>query len=129
MKSSQKVRFNLFCKTGFFSSTFLLFIALLILCCGNNSGQVFVKYRDTPIDLNNGKFEKIDTSKSSFVKGAWYNSEQKYFVIKLNDTYYHYCRMPVDDWKSFKQAESFGKHYNQFIRGNFDCRLGGVPAD
>jgi len=49
-------------------------------------------------------------------------------VIGLRGTYYHYCRMPKDAWNSFREADSFGRHYNGFIRGNFDCRLGGVPA-
>ncbi len=88
---------------------------------------VWVKYRATPVDLANPRFEYLDTSRSSFVTGAWYDKSNSYMVIGLGGTYYHYCRMPRSAWESFRSADSFGRHYNAFIKGRFDCRLGGVP--
>ena len=90
---------------------------------------VSVKYRQTPVDVAHPRFEYLDTSRSSFVTGAWYDSANSYMVIGLRGTHYHYCRMPMNAWTAFRRADSFGKHYNAFIKaGNYDCRLGGVPA-
>jgi hypothetical protein len=89
---------------------------------------VWVKYRQTPVDLADRRFEYLDTSRSSFITGAWYDGSNSYMVIGLRGTYYHYCRMPRSAWSSFRAADSFGRHYNAFIKGNFDCRLGGVPV-
>ena len=89
---------------------------------------VWVKYRQTTVDLADSRFEYLDTSKSSFVTGAWYDRINSYMVIGLRGTYYHYCRMPKNAWDSFRSADSFGRHYNAVIKGNYDCRLGGVPA-
>ena len=88
---------------------------------------VRVKYRATPVDVADPRFEDLDTSRSSFVTGAWYDESNSYMVIGLKGTYYHYCRMPLNAWDSFRLAVSFGRHYNRFIKGRFDCRLGGVP--
>jgi hypothetical protein len=89
---------------------------------------VWVKYRQTPVNVADPRFEYLDTSRSSFITGAWYDGSNSYMVIGLRGTYYHYCRMPRNAWDSFRSADSFGKHYNAFIKGNFDCRLRGVPA-
>ena len=89
---------------------------------------VWVKYRQTPVDLADRRFEYLDTSRSSFITGAWYDGSNSYMVIGLRGTYYHYCRMPRNAWNSFSAADSFGRHYNAFIKGNFDCRPGGVPV-
>jgi hypothetical protein len=59
---------------------------------------VWVKYRQTPVDLADRRFEYLDTSRSSFITGAWYDGSNSYMVIGLRGTYY------------------------------FDCRLGGVPV-
>jgi hypothetical protein len=89
---------------------------------------VWVKYRQTPVDLADPRFQYLDTSRSSFVTGAWFDGSNSYLVIGLRGTYYHYCRMPRNAWTSFRAADSFGRYYNTFIKGNFDCRLGGVPV-
>src|SRR5688572_10633678 len=67
---------------------------------------VSVKYRETPVNLS--AFEFLDTSKSSFVTGAWYDRQNSYMVIGLRGTYYHYCRMPPAAWTSLKAADSHG---------------------
>jgi hypothetical protein len=89
---------------------------------------VWVKYRQTPVNVTDSRFEYLDTSRSSFITGAWYDGSNSYMVIGLRGTYYHYCGMPRNEWNAFRAADSFGRHYNAFIKGNFDCRLGGVPV-
>jgi len=88
---------------------------------------ISVKYRDDPVNLNSGDFEYFPTS-SSFVNGLWYDQSNQYMIILLNSTYYHYCDLPLAEWRSFKSAESYGTHYNQRIKGNYDCRYGHVPS-
>ncbi len=94
-----------------------------------NRSQYFVrvKYRQTPVNVASPRFEYLDTSRSSFITGAWYDKGNAYMVIGLRGTHYHYCWMPKDVWDSFRTADSFGRHYNAFIKGRYDCRLGGVP--
>jgi len=88
---------------------------------------VNIKYRDDPVDIANERFEALDTSKSSVVRGAWYDVDNNYMVINLNGTYYHYCGMPIIAWTSLKSADSFGSHYNKYIKGSYDCRNNYVP--
>jgi hypothetical protein len=86
---------------------------------------VFVKYRGA---VNLKTFDCIGTS-SSLVHQVCYRNKVQYLVVLLNQTYYHYCRIPppvVDEWL---KADSKGKFYLTNIKGNFDCRLGGIPKD
>lgn len=91
------------------------------------SNFVSIKYRSDAVDIASPQFEELDTSRSSFVRGAWYDSDKQYMIIKLSGTYYHYCGMPQSMWREFKNASSFGKKYNASIKENYDCRLGVVP--
>ena len=89
---------------------------------------VKVKYRKTPVDLGHPRFAFKDTSKSSYVRGAWYDGANRYMVIRLKATYYHFCRMPSRSWSQFKAAPSHGRHFSNHIKGHYDCRQGGVPS-
>lgn len=100
---------------------------LLALAAAQASEFVAIKYRADPVDLSG--FEYVDTYRSSFVHGAWYDESNDYLVIRLGATNYHYCRLPASIWEAFKSAGSFGRFYNQMIKGRYDCRLGGVPPN
>jgi hypothetical protein len=84
---------------------------------------IAIKYRDTPVCLNT--FTCTETPQSSFVRQICYDATKSYMLIKLNDTWYHYCA--VD------RASSVGTYYNQNFRsrgsvhGPFDCRDRPVP--
>ncbi len=93
-----------------------------------NNNYIWIKYRDTPVNINNGRFEYLDTYRSSFIRGAWYDAQNRYMIIKLKSTYYHYCGLPKSVWYKFKMANSYGKFYNGYIKGNYDCRHGYVPS-
>lgn len=88
---------------------------------------VEIKYRDDVVDIADTRFQALDTSRSSFIRGAWYDEDNEYMIINLDGTYYHYCGMPSNTWSSFKVADSFGSHYNRFIKGDYDCRMNSVP--
>jgi len=86
-----------------------------------------VKYREDLVDIGNPRFEYLDTSRSSFIRGAWYDEDNNYMIINLKGTYYHYCGLPLKIWIDFKRADSFGTYYNKYIKGNYDCRCNYVP--
>lgn len=89
---------------------------------------VSVKYREDQVDLNNYDFEYLDTSKSSFVRGAWYDFLEEYLVINLSGTYYHYCEVPVGLWEKFVYSDSFGSSYNQLLKGKYSCEGKDLPS-
>ncbi len=91
-----------------------------------SSGYVKIKYRDDKVNISTNNFEPLNKSDST-VKGAWYDSGNKYMVIKLGGTYYHYCGMPSEAWGNLKAASSSYDFYQDNIKGNFDCRVNPVP--
>jgi len=105
------------------SATYLLttFNDVAQAACQN---QITIKYRDTPYCIDSSTC--VDTPESSFVRRACFNSQQSYMAIKLNHTWYHYCRFDSGTWNALLAADSKGRFYNARIKGNFDCRNGGV---
>ena len=87
--------------------------------------RAWVKYRNSPVCLD--QFEYGDTSRSSWIRGAWYDDDHDYMVINLDGIKYHYCRFPRSAWSGLLNAPSHGRYYHQSIKGKYDCRLGGVP--
>ncbi|MDV7402381.1 KTSC domain-containing protein, partial [Arthrospira platensis SPKY1] len=83
---------------------------------------IYVKYRNTPVDIAAPYFEYLNTYGSSFINGAWYDAENKYMIIRLNGVYYDYCGIPIFVWQEFKNATSFGSYFNYRIKWNYDCR-------
>ena len=65
-------------------------LLLLSFCAGAQAERVCVKYRGC---LSLDTFKCVATV-SSFVNRVCYDSAQQYMVIKLRDTYYHYCEIP-----------------------------------
>lgn len=92
-----------------------------------NPGYVKVKYREDKVDISSDYFQPLDKSDAT-VGGAWYDFSNLYMVIKLNDTYYHYCSLPIDTWSSFRSSPSLYGYYQEEIKGNYDCRLNPVPS-
>jgi hypothetical protein len=93
----------------------MLFILLLTGC----SNTLYIEYLDKKIDVSN--YEYLDTSKSSFVTGAWFNSYSDQIVIGLNEVHYLYCYVPETVWNEFKETPSFGSYYNANIKGEYSC--------
>lgn len=108
----------------FIIGSIIFFLIPIIL---GSSNSVNVKYREDNVDISADRFEEFDTSKSSFIRGAWYDEGNNYMIINLSGTYYHYCGKPRSSWDSFKSASSLGEYYNQRIKGSYDCRIYAVP--
>ena len=117
-------------------------IAMLIVClvlCGwaeltswsASAECVTIKYRDTPVCLNT--FACNETPQSSFVRQICYDAAKSYMLIKLNETWYHYCVVDRASVDNLIHASSVGTYYNQHFRsqgpvhGPFDCRDHPVP--
>ena len=84
---------------------------------------VDVKYRG-PLDLKH--FTCLHT-KSSFVHRVCYDATKSYMLIRLQNTWYHYCSIPQDVVTALLEAPSHGRYYNANVKGRFDCRLNPVP--
>ena len=90
-----------------------------------NAESVFVEYRGN-VDLTPFKCE--DVNRSSFIHRVCYDATERYMVILLQDTYYHYCEIGQETVTALVEAPSMGQYYNTHIRGiPFDCRTHKVP--
>jgi hypothetical protein len=86
--------------------------------------QIFVKYRGF-VTLDSFVCQDIS---SSFIKRLCYDQKRQYMILRLNNTYYHYCGIKQTDISNFLEAESKGVFYNTNIKGLFDCRLSPTPS-
>ena len=101
------------------------FVTLLPVCATVASAEtVDVKYRG-PVNLK--PFVCVDTV-SSLVKRVCYDKTNSYMLIKLQQTWYHYCSIDAGTVEALKAADSLGRHYNANIKGRFDCRVNPVPT-
>lgn len=78
-----------------------------------------MKYRGS-VDL--APFTCQWINRSSLIKRLCYDFRERYVLVDLAGTYYHYCEVPgniVDAWHA---AESMGRYYSANVKGRFDCR-------
>lgn len=85
---------------------------------------VYVKYRG-PVDLAPFACEWV--SRSSVVKRLCYDRAERYVIVNLTGTYYHYCQMAPTVVRAWIDAESMGRYYNANVKGNYDCRVLKMP--
>lgn len=94
----------------------------------SKQNYVDIQYRKDPVNIEDPHFEYLNTSKSSFIKGAWYDKSNGYLIMNINGKYYHYCETPKSIWTELGKASSFGSYYNANVKGNYDCREHNVPS-
>lgn len=105
---------------------FVIFLATLSAGDAFASQCVTIKYRDTPVCLDT--FACTETPQSSFVREICYDAAKSYMLIKLNETWYHYCAVDQAAVENLTHASSVGRYYNSNFRshgaarGPFDCR-------
>jgi hypothetical protein len=68
-----------------------------------------------------------DIDRSSFVKRICYDRTNKYMLINLGGTYYHYCEIDGETVAGLVHADSIGRFFNANIKGQFDCPTHRVP--
>ncbi len=112
----------------------LLFILLfpLLSCQGQDCSKLPATFQsyDQAVELVRSSEFKIDetvnTSKSSWIRGAEYYSCDGitgFFILTTDKQDYIYRDMPVEIWEGFKNADSFGSYYNSHIKGKWLMEL------
>jgi hypothetical protein len=112
------------------SNTYRAFLAILVISIVTISTTaaaetVFVKYRGN-VDL--AHFNCTDITRSSLVRRVCYDAANKYMLISLNGTFYHYCEIDAATVEGLQSAASMGQYFNVAIKGRFDCRMHPVPS-
>ena len=107
-----------------------IYICIIIFLFASNvfAQEIHVKYRNTPVDVSNGHFERLELKPSSFVNEMYYDKGNKYLLVRLKYTFYHYCGISSAVVENWLGASSLGRHYNYNIKGNYDCRVNYMPA-
>lgn len=103
----------------------LFTLALCTFSSKTGAETVIVKYRG-PVELSH--FDCQDVSRSAVVKRLCYDAKEKYVVVNLTGTYYHYCGVPASTVDAWKRSPSMGAFYNAEVKGRFDCRNSRVPT-
>lgn len=88
----------------------------------NNYEQALSEIKSTEFSVE----DSVDTSRSSFIESAsFYSCDSKvgYLIIGIRNTEYIYQNVPISVWEDFKEADSFGRFYNENIKGNYQLIL------
>lgn len=113
-----------------FLVTILLFGSILFSSCRQKQScdqlpDRYSTYDEAVKKIESSNFEikeEANTEKSSWIKGAsFYSCDGKlgYFILQMDKKDYLYSDIPYSLWKEFKNAESFGKVYNEKIKDRF----------
>jgi hypothetical protein len=103
-------------------------LSLLIFAIGASplaAEEACVKYHKC-VSLD--KFECTDVTRSSNVKRVCYSAAKRYMIIRLKETYYHYCEIGPEVVAELLAAPSVGGYYSMRVRSTalnnkaFDCR-------
>lgn len=105
-----------------------LFIILLLLPLSLSARTIVVKYRDLPVDVDNGHFEELRLKPSSLVMEMFYDEQGNYLLVSLKNTFYHYCGINKPVINTWVNSDSLGRFYLSNIKGNFDCRVYPMPS-
>ena len=94
-----------------------------------NLPEIFENYEDAHSKIHKTKFyfiENLNTSKSSWIRGASYFScdgKFGFLSIYTDKKEYIHQNVPIELWNSFKQAESFGRFYNKHIKHKYHLKI------
>ncbi len=103
-------------------------IAFLIISCSGNCDSLnkkFSSYNEAITLVRNTSFkieEKVNTDSSWIDSIEYYSCDELtgYLIVnnKKGKSYIH-KNVPFQVWNEFKNADSFGRFYNQNIKGNY----------
>jgi hypothetical protein len=108
---------------------FIIFSALALICPIATAETVEVKYHGA-VSLD--AFACEDVKESSDVSRFCYDKAERYLVIRLKTTYYHYCGIDAVTAQGLERASSKRQFFETRIRGSggdgpFDCRTHPIP--
>ncbi|WP_010458155.1 KTSC domain-containing protein [Acidovorax radicis] len=108
-----------------------LVVAILGMICQLALAEsVQVKYHGA-VSLD--AFTCADVSDNSDVSRICYDKAERYMVIRLKTTYYHYCEIDAGTVQGLQNAQSKRDFFESRIRGSgkdgpFDCRTKPIPS-
>lgn len=108
----------------------LLLLLLLVSACGIAGAEtVQVKYHG-PVPLD--AFACVDVDERSDVSRICFDASERYMLIRLKATYYHYCEIDAKTVQALQAASSKRQFFEARIRGSgsdgpFDCRTHPIP--
>ena len=108
----------------------LAVVLLLALATQHAAAEsVMVKYHG-PVALDS--FACSDVIENSDVTRVCYDATERYMVIRLKATYYHYCAIDAATVQGLNSASSKRQYFESRIRGSgsdgpFDCRTHPIP--
>lgn len=90
---------------------------------------VQVKYHGV-VSLDSFACTEVD--ESSDVSRICYDRSERYMVVRLKTTYYHYCEIDPATIQGLLQASSKRQFFQARVRGSgsdgpFDCRTHAIP--
>jgi hypothetical protein len=108
---------------------FIILSALVLICQVAMAETVQVKYHGV-VSLD--AFACEDVKESSDVSRICYDKAERYMVIRLKTTYYHYCGIDAATVQGLERASSKRQFFETRIRGSgadgpFDCRTHPIP--
>jgi hypothetical protein len=108
---------------------FIILSALVFACQVATAETVQVKYHGA-VSLDS--FACTAVSESSDVSRICYDKAERYMVIQLKATSYHYCEIDAATVHALLQASSKRQFFQARIRGSgsdgpFDCRTHPIP--
>lgn len=115
-----------------FISSWIIFSLGNRLCAGQDCNKIpsnFSSYEQAKAFVQTSVFkikETIDTSKSSWIRGATFYScdgQKGFLLIKTDKKDYIHQNVPIEIWREFKSASSFGSYYSNYIRGKYQLIL------
>ena len=108
--------------------TCITLLIFLLIPFNLSARTIVVKYRDTPVDVDNGHFQELRLKPSSLVMEMFYDEHGNYLLVSLKNTFYHYCGINKPVINTWVNSDSLGRFYLSNIKGNFDCRIYPVPS-
>lgn len=80
-----------------------------------DSNCIAIRFTEDCVVLDERRFQYLDTRVSSFLRGAWYDPDEEYLIIRIRNTHYHYCGVEEHVWERFINCASFGTCYNDLF--------------
>jgi hypothetical protein len=105
-----------------------IFFLFITSCSKKNCSEInpnFTSYNNAIEVVQNSSFaieEKVNTDSSWIDSIEYYSCDEAsgYLIVntKKGKSYIHE-NVPIQVWNGFKNADSFGRFYNQNIKGNY----------
>jgi hypothetical protein len=113
----------------------LFWLLLIMFACSNNNidcsrlPEHYSTFKEAVDVIESASFkikEEISTSKSTWIREASYYScdgRTGFLIVKTDNQKYISANVQLEIWEGFKNADSFGGYYNQYIKGRYYFNL------